>query len=188
LSTSSPSASLPGLLSRYVPDGEAEVADVSRVLGLLATTDDPWPRALPLHVTASALVVHPASGRVLLRWHQRQQAWLHVGGHGDPGESDPLAIALREAREETGLTDLVAWPDAEIQQVAIVSVPASSREPAHEHADVRFFLATRTPDAIQPESPDAPLRWLSFDAAREATTEANMHTALQRAESVLAAT
>jgi 8-oxo-dGTP pyrophosphatase MutT (NUDIX family) len=188
LSTSSPPASLAGLLSRFVPDGEAEVADVSRVLELLAATADPWPRALPLHVTASALVVHPASDRVLLRWHQRQQAWLHVGGHADPGESDPLAIALREAREETGLTDLVAWPDAEIQQVAIVSVPASSREPAHEHADVRFFLATRTPDAIQPENPDAPLRWLSFAAAREATTEANMHTALLRAESLLAAT
>ena len=38
--------------------------------------------------------------------------WLQVGGHGDPGETDPLAIALREAREETGLTDLVPWPDA----------------------------------------------------------------------------
>jgi 8-oxo-dGTP pyrophosphatase MutT (NUDIX family) len=173
------------MLSRYVPDGEAEVADVDRVRVLLATTDDPWPRSLALHVTASALVVHPDSGRVLLRWHQRQQAWLQVGGHGDPGESDPFAIALREAGEETGLTDLMAWPDAEIQQVAIVPVPANSREPAHEHADVRFFLATQTPDAIRPESPDAPLRWLSFRAACEATSEANLRTALLRAERFL---
>jgi 8-oxo-dGTP pyrophosphatase MutT (NUDIX family) len=37
--------------------------------------------------------------------------WLQVGGHGDPGEGDPLAIALREAAEETGLSDLVPWPD-----------------------------------------------------------------------------
>ena len=45
-----------------------------------------------MHVTGSALIVAPASGRVLLRWHPRQQAWLQVGGHGDPGELDPLGI------------------------------------------------------------------------------------------------
>lgn len=57
-------------------------------------------------MTGSALMVHPSSGRVLLRWHERMQRWLQIGGHGDPGESDPLAVALRERREETGLPDL----------------------------------------------------------------------------------
>ena len=50
---------------------------------------DPWARDTPRHVTCSALVLHPPSGRVLLRWHRRQQAWLQVGGHADPGETDP---------------------------------------------------------------------------------------------------
>ena len=102
----SPGQPIAGLLGRYRPQDEAEAADVERVLALARSADDPWLRSLPLHVTASALVVHPGSGRVLLRWHQRQQAWIQVGGHGDPGESDPLGIALREAGEETGLTDL----------------------------------------------------------------------------------
>jgi len=130
--------------------------------------------------------VHPGSGRVLLRWHRRQQAWLQVGGHADPGESDPLAIALREAGEETGLSDLVPWPDAQIRHVVIVGVPASSREPAHEHADVRFVLATGTPDAARPESPGAPLRWLSPREAREATSEANLRETLSRVQRRLA--
>ena len=99
---------------------------------------------------------------MLLRWHPRQQAWLQVGGHGDPGEQDPLGIARREAAEETGLTDLVPWPDAQLRHVVIVAVPAAGDDPAHEHADVRFFLATRTPDAIVAERPDAPLRWLTL--------------------------
>jgi 8-oxo-dGTP pyrophosphatase MutT (NUDIX family) len=174
------------LLDRYQPADEAEAADVERIRKLVEAADDPWRRSMPLHVTASAMIVHPESGRVLLRWHQRQQGWLHVGGHGDPGESDPLAIALREAGEETGLADLVPWPDARLRQVVIVPVPASSREPAHEHADVRFILATQTPDAARPESPDAPLRWLSLSEAREATAEANLRTALQRVEQLLA--
>jgi 8-oxo-dGTP pyrophosphatase MutT (NUDIX family) len=173
------------LLSGYRPEGETEAADVRRVRTLLGSTADPWLRSLPLHLTASALIVDPARGRVLLRWHQRQQAWLQVGGHGDPGESDPVAIALREADEETGLADLTPWPDAQIRHVVIVSVPAGAGEPAHEHADVRFILATRTPEKARPEHPDAPLRWLSPGEAREASSEANLIQTLARAERLL---
>ena len=136
-------------------------------------------------MTALAVIVHPDSARVLLRWHQRQQAWLQVGGHGDPGESDPLAVALREAREETGLTDLAPWPDAELWQVAIVSVPANSKEPAHEHADVRFIFATGEPDAARPESPGAPLRWVPMRDAVDATSEANLRDMLSRVQRLL---
>jgi 8-oxo-dGTP pyrophosphatase MutT (NUDIX family) len=174
------------MLGRYHPQDPAEAADVSRVRALAGSADDPWLRSIPLHVTASALIVHPDSGRVLLRWHQRQQAWLQVGGHADPGESDPLAIALREATEETGLTDLEPWPGAQLQHVVIVDVPASSREPAHQHADLRFVLATRNPDAARAENPDAPLRWLSPREAREMTTETNLRETVSRAERLLA--
>jgi 8-oxo-dGTP pyrophosphatase MutT (NUDIX family) len=152
---------------------------------LVRTTADPWLRSLPLHLTASALVVHPESGRVLLRWHRRQQAWLQVGGHGDPGESDPLAIALREAAEETGLADLTPWPDGQLRHVAVVGVPAAGDEPAHEHADLRFVLATQAPGAARAEAPDAPLRWLPLPDAYESTAEANLRETLARVRRLL---
>jgi len=174
------------MLRRYRPQGEAEAADVERTRALAETAADPWLRSTPLHITASALIVHPASGRLLLRWHQRQQAWLQVGGHGDPGESDPLAIALREAAEETGLTDLVPWPDGELRHVAVVGVPEGNHEPAHEHADLRFVLATKDPDAARPENPGAPLRWLSPEEAYAATSEPNLRETLSRATRLLA--
>jgi 8-oxo-dGTP pyrophosphatase MutT (NUDIX family) len=177
--------SIRDLLLQYQPDGEAEAADVARMRTLAERTPDPYPRSLPMHVTGSALIVHPDSRRVLLRWHPRQQAWLQVGGHGDPGERDPLGIARREAAEETGLADLVPWPDAQLRHVVIVSVPAAGEDPAHEHADVRFFLATGTPDAVVPEQPDAPLRWLTVPEALELTTETNLRETLKRAERLL---
>ncbi|HUL25726.1 MAG TPA: NUDIX domain-containing protein [Streptosporangiaceae bacterium] len=174
-----------GLLGRYRPRGEAERHDVGRVRALVRTAADPWLRSLPLHLTASALVVHPGSGRVLLRWHRRQQAWLQVGGHGDPGESDPLAIALREAEEETGLADLAPWPDGRLRHVAVVAVPAGAGEPAHEHADLRFVFATEEPGAARAEAPDAPLRWLPVREAHEATSEANLRETLSRVRRLL---
>jgi 8-oxo-dGTP pyrophosphatase MutT (NUDIX family) len=173
------------LLAGYQPEGEAETADLPRVRALAEAAGDPWRRDLPLHVTASGLIVHPPSRRVLLRWHQRQQAWLQVGGHGDPGESDPLAIALREAAEETGLADLEPWPDARLRQLVIVNVPPGKGEPAHEHADLRYFMATQTPETARAESKHAPLRWLSLAEAREATSEANLREALARLERLL---
>ncbi len=177
--------SVTGLLAGYRPAGQPETADLARIQALLGSVADPWLRASPLHLTASALIVHPATGRVLLRWHDRQQAWLQVGGHGDPGETDPVQIALREAAEETGLPDLRPWPDDRLVQLAVVQVPAGKGEPAHEHADLRFLLATASPDAAAPEHPTAPLRWLTLAEAYQATTEDNLRATLDRAAELL---
>jgi 8-oxo-dGTP pyrophosphatase MutT (NUDIX family) len=177
------------LLDRFQPRDEGEAADVTRVRALAEAPADPWSRANPLHITASALIVHSPTGRVLLRWHQRQQAWLQVGGHGDPGETDPLQIALREAREESALTDLRPWPDgpeAELWQVAVVNVPASSSEPAHQHADLRFLLATDEPDQARAETPGNPLRWLPVAEAIDFTSEANLRALLYRVQELFA--
>jgi 8-oxo-dGTP pyrophosphatase MutT (NUDIX family) len=173
-------------LNAYRPS-VVEAGDVERVRELVAA-GAPWDRTAPLHVTGSALIVHPPSGRVLLRWHERQQAWLQVGGHADPGEHDPLAVALREGREETGLPDLEPWPDGALRHVVVVPVPANDREPAHEHADLRFVLATRRPDVAHPERPTAPLRWLSIDEALELAAEENVRETIRRVGRLLSAT
>jgi 8-oxo-dGTP pyrophosphatase MutT (NUDIX family) len=175
------------LLTRYQARGEDEAADLARMTRLAATAMDPWSRSLPLHFTASALVVHPATRSVLLRWHARQGMWLQVGGHADPGESDPLRVALREAAEETGLTDLVPWPDESLVHVVLCRVRASATEPAHEHADLRYILATGRPDAIAAENAQSPLRWLTVDAARELVGGNNLSHTLDRLDLVFAA-
>jgi 8-oxo-dGTP pyrophosphatase MutT (NUDIX family) len=168
-------------LDDYRPRGLVETRDVERVRALLSAITDPWSREIPLHLTASALIVHPPTQRILLRWHQRQRAWLQVGGHGDPGEDDPLEIALREGREETGLADLQPWPEKTLVHVVVVGVPAKGREPAHEHADLRFILATAAPETARPESADAPLRWLTMPQAGELLVEDNLRETVARA-------
>jgi 8-oxo-dGTP pyrophosphatase MutT (NUDIX family) len=178
---------LEAVLAEYHPLDEAEAHDVARIQALIAR-GDPWSREELLHVTASALVVEPTSGRVLLRWHDRMQRWLQVGGHGDPGEHDPWEVACREAAEETGLTDLTALDPGEPQhpvQIVIVPVPASKNEPAHEHADIRYLLVTATPETATAESPGATLRWLSLKDAEAEVEEENLRQFLGRVERLL---
>jgi 8-oxo-dGTP pyrophosphatase MutT (NUDIX family) len=174
-------AVLSGLLTGYQATGETEAADLERMRHLAATTADPWSRSLPLHFTASALVVHPETRRILLRWHHKLERWLQVGGHADPGETDSRQIALREAMEETGLTDLVPWPDAALRHVAVCQVPAAAAEPQHQHADLRYIFATGAPDAIAAENDKSPLRWLAVDEARALVGGNNLRHTLDRA-------
>jgi 8-oxo-dGTP pyrophosphatase MutT (NUDIX family) len=180
-------------LDAYAPPGGGDLAaageadDVTVVRELVAG-GDPWSRANPVHVTGSAVVLHPPSRRVLLRWHERMGSWLHVGGHVDPGETSPWNAVEREALEETGLTDLQAWPDPAkpaIIHVAVVPVPAANDEPAHNHADVRYVLATARPDDAVPERPSAPLRWVHVAEARDLVGPDNLRTTLDRVEVLL---
>lgn len=154
-------------LAAHVAADDEEASDLDRIRCLLDEEVEPWSRQVPLHVTASALVVHPPTARVLLRWHDKQQRWLQVGGHGDPGESDPWAVALREAQEETDLSDLRAWPGSgpALFQVAVVPVAPAKGDPPHEHADLRYLLATDHPDDVPAEVEGVPLRWLSVTDA-----------------------
>ena len=176
----SPARTAGDRLAEHRPSGPVEAADVARTLAVVDSSPDPWSRRLPLHLTASALVVHPPSGGVLLRWHRTMGRWLQIGGHGDPGEVDPVDVVLREGREETGLVDLRPWPNADLAHVVVVPVPETPREPAHEHADLRFVLATDEPRRARPERPDAPLRWLTLPDALELVAEDNLRETLTR--------
>ncbi|MGC9960274.1 MAG: NUDIX domain-containing protein [Acidimicrobiales bacterium] len=185
-------AVLAALLEAYRPSSDGEVADLHRVSELVERAADPWSRSEPLHLTASALVVDAGSGRLLLRWHERFGRYQQVGGHGDPGEHDPLEVAIREAREETGLSDLRPVGRAgrleprALVHVVIVSVPARADEAAHEHADLRYLLETDHPEEARPETAATPVRWMSWDDAFDLVTNENLQELLSRAKAVLA--
>ena len=123
------------------------------------------------HVTGSAWVVDPAGSRVLLTHHRKLGKWLQLGGHSD-GEPDTLAVALREAREESGLP--VHPISNAVLDIDIHTIPALKGEPAHLHYDVRFALRASSSEGLRvgPESID--LAWIDIEDLTRLTDEESM--------------
>jgi 8-oxo-dGTP pyrophosphatase MutT (NUDIX family) len=176
-----PRAVLRDALLRHTPADPAEAGDRAAILRLVEEEPDCFSRATyaPGHVTGSAFVVCPGTGLVLLHHHRRLDLWLQMGGHDD-GEGDPRATALREAREESGLDDLALLSD-DILDLDVHTIPAGKGEPPHLHHDVRYVVATGTPDLIRRDASESlDLRWFTLADAAEKMNEPGGRRALAR--------
>ena len=125
-------ADLIALLGRYVERHPDEHGTTRRILDLLEGEPRCFERdCFPGHITASAWIVSRESRKVLLTHHRKLDRWLQLGGHTD-GDSDVLASALREAREESGIAELVPIPsggEPRILDVDVHEIPARPTEP-----------------------------------------------------------
>ena len=119
------------------------------------------------HITGSAWLVDAADTRVLLTHHRKLGRWLQFGGHSD-GDPDTLAVALREAREESGLP--VRALDEAIFDLDVHMIPTRGSEPAHQHYDVRFLLVAEH-ERFRKNDESHALEWVPADGIRSLTEE-----------------
>jgi 8-oxo-dGTP pyrophosphatase MutT (NUDIX family) len=119
-----------------------------------------WRTQLAGHLTGSAWIVDHDRTQTLLTHHRKLDKWLQLGGHAD-GDPDLAAVALREAREESGLTRL-RLVSAEIFDVDRHRIPARAGDPEHWHFDLRFMIEAdpAEPLVVTPESKD--LAWIAL--------------------------
>lgn len=88
----------------YTPQNEQEAADQRLILEYIRLfPDNILTRDNEIaHLSSSGFVVNADGTRVLMAHHNIYRVWAWTGGHAD-GEGDLLSVALREAREETGV-------------------------------------------------------------------------------------
>lgn len=154
------------VLAGWAPPSARDAELRDRFVAHLDARPDAMTReCLPDHLTAGTIVLTPEADAVLLNHHRKAGVWLAFGGHPEPGDTTLAGVALREAHEESGLTDLDFDPvplDLDEHEVLFCS-PGTK---VH-HLDVRF-LATAPRGAdhrVSEESLD--VRWWPVDALPE---------------------
>ena len=93
-------------IAAYIPYNEQEAADRELILHWIQDHDDAFTRQNKVaHITASAWVVNRDRRKVLLVYHNIYNSWSWLGGHAD-GETDLLSVAVREVKEEAGISNV----------------------------------------------------------------------------------
>ncbi|HEX7037202.1 MAG TPA: NUDIX hydrolase [Pseudomonadales bacterium] len=156
-------------LRRYAERHPEEATTTERFVEFVARNRRCFDRTLVEgHVCGSAWLVDRRGVRVLLTQHRKLGRWLQLGGHSD-GHPEPLEVALREAREESGLD--VAALSTEIFDLDVHEIPARGDEPAHLHFDVRFAMRVRGSEAFRVSGESLDLAWVPIDGLDAYTDE-----------------
>ena len=167
--------SIYGDIARYAPFNEQEARDKAVILRFLEQNDDAFLRENRIaHMTASAWVVNPARDRVLMVYHKIYDSWSWTGGHAD-GETDLLAVALREVTEETGVTH-VRPVSKEIFSLETLTVDGHEKRgqyvPSHLHLNVTYLLEADDAEPLRIcEDENKGVAWFTLDGALAASTE-----------------
>jgi 8-oxo-dGTP pyrophosphatase MutT (NUDIX family) len=140
------------------------------------------------HVTGSAWILSPDHRHALLTHHRKLGRWLQLGGHAD-GDPDPLRVALREAREESGLEHFTTLEHEPLPiDVDVHPIPAHGDEPAHFHHDIRYLLIAAPGQTIRPSDESHALRWVARDRLNELVSEESILRLERRARALLGGT
>lgn len=164
-------------LERYEPYNEQEARDRALLLRALREEADVFTRENDrMHMTASAWVTNEAHDGVLMAYHNIYDSWAWLGGHAD-GEEDLLAVALREASEESGIRAVpVSWDifSLEILHVA-PHVKRGKFVCAHLHLNATYLLEAddQAPIRCKPDENSA-VRWLDTAEVLAAVSEPAM--------------
>ena len=171
-------ANLRAQLIAYAPCNAQEAQDRQMMLRAIDTMPDALTRKnVFAHFTASSWIVNPARTRVLMAYHNIYRAWAWTGGHAD-GDGDLLAVALREAREETGVEAIEPVTDA-VYSIEVVPVNPHVKRgkfvSGHLHLNVTYLLCADDRQPIHPKPDEnSAVGWMTLGEAEDNRDEPYM--------------
>lgn len=162
-------------IKKYRPCNEQEQRDKAVILAFLENNEDAFLRSnLLAHMTASSWIVNPERTKTLMVYHNIYDSWSWTGGHAD-GETDLLSVALREAREETGIAH-VRPVSPEIFSLEVLTVDGHEKRgeyvPSHLHLNVTYLLEAEESDTLHIcKEENSGVAWFTLEEALKASTE-----------------
>ena len=155
-------------ITEFIPDNEAEENEKRVIISYIKK----FPQDILLrdnefaHMTSSAFIMNSKLDKVLFIYHKIYNTWTWTGGHAD-GDTDLFKIAMKEAREETGVINLKPLTNS---MVTLDIIPVWSHVKngkyicAHMHLNSTYiFIADENEKLILNEDETSDVRWISKD-------------------------
>lgn len=165
-------------IKRYKPCNEQEEKDKELILSFIETHPDVLTRENKIaHLTSSGFIVNKNRDKVLMIHHNIYNSWGWTGGHAD-GEENLLEVALKEAREETGVKSIKPIIE-DICSIEVLTVNAHIKNEnyisAHLHMSVAYILeATENEELhIKPDE-NSGVKWINIDEVNKYVNEEHM--------------
>ena len=164
-----------GQLKEYTAANEQEETDRGEIIRVLESVPDIFTREnRTAHMTASSWIVNPARDKVLMVYHNIYNSWSWTGGHAD-GDEDLLRVAIREAKEETGVRHIHPLSE-DICSLEILTVDGHVKHgqyvSSHLHLNITWLLeADDTDELSQKPDENKGVAWFSPEDAVQASSE-----------------
>ncbi len=161
-------------IKNYVPFNEQEESDKKLLLEWISEPGVFTRENQKAHFTASAWVVNPDRTKVLMIYHNIYDSWAWMGGHAD-GEEDLLKVAEKEAKEESGITDIKPVSE-DILSIEIVTVSGHEKKgkyvSAHLHLNVTYlFEAPENQELFIKPDENSGVMWIDIDDIKNKSSE-----------------
>lgn len=161
-------------LAAYVPFNEQETIDREVALRCLQQPDIYLRTNELVHVTSSAWIVNHERTKVLMAYHNIMQSWAWLGGHAD-GETDLLKVALKEAREESGVKNIRPVSE-ELYSVEMLTVDGHVKRGryvnSHLHLNATYLLEADEADELFVKADEnSGVRWIPINEVEAACSK-----------------
>jgi len=172
-------------IKKFEPLCEQEIVDKKAILDFIDNNEDCLDRTnLIAHLTSSAFVVNHNMTKILFAHHNLFNSWSWVGGHND-GDNNPLRVAIKEAKEETGIKTIQVYSE-DIFTIDVIYVENHIKNgkyvPDHIHLNTAYLLiGVETDDLIVKSDENSGVRWFLIDEVLEHVSEERIKTVYSKA-------
>lgn len=166
------------LIKEYRPCNDQEIKDKEIILRYADIFDDILTRSNEIiHMTSSAFVINKNRDKVLMVHHNIYNSWAWTGGHAD-GEEDLLLVAIKEAKEETGVRNVVPVVN-DIVSIDILPVFGHIKKgkyvSPHLHISIAYLIeADDDEELIVKPDENSNVKWIAIDKINLFSNEPHM--------------
>ena len=154
-------------IRQYKPYNEQEEKDKALILTCMDAYDNLLTRENPVaHFSSSGFIVNKTRDKVLMIHHNIYNAWSWTGGHTD-GETDFLGVAIREAKEETGVQEVKVLSEG-ILSLDVLPVPAHIKKgvyvSAHLHLSIAYLVEVDEEELLRVKPDEnSGVKWIAIE-------------------------